>query len=635
MHLYRASSGEVAIRHCNVSDTNHHAGAPHRPSSGQYMPRLLHYRLASGLPSTWFYCALLFLLAPSTIVLAYFVPWPGLTLSLVVIAAALILKDSDLLKDRDKVRHAIKKGWPLFLVVACIVWHSGVLPPFTENGDWWKHHALLNILIGDSWPPEVVTPGGTGKLRYYLSYYVVPALFAKVGIPVQLTLYTITVIGCSLALLVAYGNHQTGSGRAAIFALGFLMFSGADLLGTAITGLNRGPPMHLEWWAGFAAMNSIVTHLFWAPQHAIAGLLAGLLIYRYPPLAVRHAGILLVATSLWSPFVALGMGPLLLWAITLTGWGRAVNSVNLVITPVILLAIFNFLMEGSAGLPIQFIWEANTFSLPRWLVFVLLEFALMILVLSVARPERLRILVFCAVWLMTLSLLKLGGTGDLLLRGSIPALAVIALIAAETLVLRPRGVAYVPLLLLFMAGLATPVGEIARAFKMNRIKEPSAVTLMQGVHNRRELLSHYLVERTLSKDPVTAGLEKTPGFEYSTFGSAEFDLEGLRVSSKDYTDAAFVTQSLTLAPGTYRVEVVLDWDVESEFTNKHGAHVSLHGRSILIPIATSEGKGGRYSSFFNSDGRPFQLSVGLGGWTKGKGYVVVKEMNIYALSEGE
>ena len=81
-------------------------------------------------------------------------------------------------KSIDFRLHALVKYWPLLLVSFAISY----LCIFLSNDcqDWDKHYSMFNELIAGSWPPTKEVGNQTYALRYYLGWYAVPALFAKI-----------------------------------------------------------------------------------------------------------------------------------------------------------------------------------------------------------------------------------------------------------------------------------------------------------------------------------------------------------------------------------------------------------------------------------------------------------------------
>lgn len=115
---------------------------------------------------------------------------------------------------------------------------------------------------------------------------------------------------------------------------------------------------------------------------------------------------------------------------------------------------------------------------------------------------------------------------------------------------------------------------------------------------------------------------------FSTFGDAHFENDRNRIQSSKYTDAGLVSGDILLPPGLYKIEAVMSWDVDAEQYSTNAAHLSLHGVGILIPINNSQNVNKYVSTTFVTDGKPFRLSFGLGGWSKGKGFVELNDLKI-------
>jgi hypothetical protein len=121
----------------------------------------------------------------------------------------------------------------------------------------------------------------------------------------------------------------------------------------------------------------------------------------------------------------------------------------------------------------------------------------------------------------------------------------------------------------------------------------------------------------------------------SEFGVAQFDKHTHCVRSDSFTDAGFVSGELSLPAGLYKLQAVIDWDVTAENSLTNGAHLSLHGERLLIPIKNSRGQDQHVSSYFRTDGGRFRVSFGLGGWSKGKGFVKVRELEMSSIRRKE
>lgn len=574
----------------------------------------------------FFFASLAYLLIPALSVLFFFGPWPIAVLASGAMALFWVITQYIY---RVPAKSGLLRGsWPYLLLAAAVTWLSGALPPFAENHDWHKHYAIFNALIEKPWPPVISTGDAVGTLRYYLGYYAFPAAIAKYigwsALPVSI--YVSTTLGLYLAMTMAFGMKVHRGAVPLLLGGVFLFFSGADIVGKAITGHEFGPPLHFEWWRQYIAINSIVTNLYWAPQHAVAGLISTFMVLRNPRLAMENAGIILAATAVWSPFSAVGLIPVFAWAVLQAGVKSSLTRTNIFAAPILLASAGLFLTKGSAGLPAMFMWHSPHFTITSWLVFVLLEFVLIALALVFVNPRRKLLVILCAGFILCLSLIYLGGAGDLLLRASIPSLAILAVLSAEAIVLSPPSFKKAPLTACLALGAVTPLGEIARGVTSPRLPDADQLTILQAIGYRQELLQQYLVFPD-DDATVTAVLESSD-FKFVFFGTAQFDSAARRVESAEYTDAALVTQQLVLPAGFYRLEAVLDWDVQSEDPTRNAGHVSLHGKTILVPIMSSEAVDEHVAHIFEVDGSPFNIAIGLGGWSKGKGFVQIRDIKI-------
>ncbi|KPW42293.1 Uncharacterized protein ALO59_00311 [Pseudomonas amygdali pv. mellea] len=115
---------------------------------------------------------------------------------------------------------------------------------------------------------------------------------------------------------------------------------------------------------------------------------------------------------------------------------------------------------------------------------------------------------------------------------------------------------------------------------------------------------------------------------FEQYGTALFDKGSLRVSSESFTDAGFLSQELTLPAGPYRISATLNWSATSEKPGSNAGHLSFHGKSMIYAINDSTATNTPVTAYITSDGQPFRLSFGLGGWSTGKGYVQLKSLHI-------
>lgn len=583
-----------------------------------------------------FLAALLYLLLPSTVVLLYFSAWP---LAVAVLAGAAVflarLKPGAALGWPPGL---LSNTWPLLVMAAAIVWLSGAMPPFAENSDWYKHYAIFNSLAQQSWPPQVATGDGIATLRYSIAYYVVPAAAVKLAGAAVLpfVIFAWSTLGLYLALVLAFGRTQRPAAGSFLLACVFLLFSGADILGRYYTGVHMGPVMHLEWWwAPFGSLSSIVTNLIWTPQHAIAGLLSAFLVLHYPQQALRNAGVLLAAVAIWSPFAAIGLAPVLLWAMVTAGWRHVFTVSNLVVAPGLLMIAALFLTSDAGGIPATWLAHTPGFSTRRWLLFIVLEFGALAAALRLAAPQRALLIGVSAGFLFLLTLFHVGLNNDMLMRASVPALGMLAWVAANVVAHAPNNWRKAPLVVLLVLGLPTPMGEIMRALVGPRMEHTERIEVDDLLRQDAQFAPQYTAgKRALAGMPVTPVLDMSQ-LQFSPYGTASFDLPQRRVSAEATTDAGLVSNQIVLPPGFYKLEATLDLDVSSVAPAPHAAHLSMHGKALLAPFMTSTVTGQRVAVSLHSNGQPFQLSFGLGGWSQGKGTVQLKALTISAIDTGQ
>ncbi|WP_143167513.1 hypothetical protein [Massilia sp. CF038] len=585
---------------------------------------------------TWpFMVAFLYLLLPSAIVLACFTRYPILVAG--AATAAILWTGWRLGQIPSFNLSALVRTWPYLLLAIILAWMSGAMPPFAENIDWYKHYAIFNALGEQAWPPQFLVADGMATLRYSLAYYVVPALAAKCfgATVLPLAIFAWTTLGCYLSLLLAFDARARSSRAALMLGLIFVLFSGADIVGTYFTGAfpsSPMPSMHIEWWSYFGELPSAVTSLFWTPQHAIAGWLGALLLFRFPHQGVRNAGVIGAAAAIWSPFVAIGLLPLLLWASATTGVRALFSRSNMIAAPVLLVLGALFLTQGAGGIPFGFVWNApdviwykHAFSPVVWVLFVLLEFLLLACALVLLRPASKGIVAILCSFMLLLSVFSGGAYNDLLMRASIPSLAVLALLCAQALVCAAHSWRTIPLVLLLLAGLATPYGEMQRAVRGSRIKDAAAISMQDVLSQNPALQAQYVLPANIAVTVLPPVLDETR-LTFTTFGNADFDVAGRRVGSATYTDAALVSQTVDLPAGYYQMRATLDWEVAAAEPVQHAAHISLHGKVMVLAIPTSQAHNKTIVKYFYWKGGATSISFGLGGWSSGKGAITLKQL---------
>ncbi len=363
--------------------------------------------------------------------------------------------------------------WPMLLVVAGIV-YGGVWSPFNCL-DWVRHFATLNLLIEHDWPPQITRVGQEHFLRYSLGWYLVPALTARILGLVALTptMFLWTLLGVCLALLFVLREMRRPQ-HVLLATLVFFFFSGLDLVGAYFMwfteNLASSPPGPdwLQWWAGWGQIATNVVGVTWVPQHAVATWLGLGLVLAERRLAVRYGGILLVTIAMWSPFAAISLAPFYLQALCREGWRSALTVPNLAIAPLLFVPLCLYLSSDAGQIPFSLVTSPNATlgqaSLLSIALFVLLEFGLVaaILYTSYSRDRQAdkSLLVIASLSLVALVPFSFGHNNDSLMRGSIAATSVLALLCGRVLLdgrHTPRAIYTRVLLVAYLIVAAMPV----------------------------------------------------------------------------------------------------------------------------------------------------------------------------------
>jgi hypothetical protein len=424
-------------------------------------------------------------------------------------------------------RQALRAATPvsaktmLFLVAAGFAWamFGGAGHFFYANSDWPTRDAVLGDLAKNPWPLAYpLANGGTVMLRTAMGYFLPAATFAKVfGLATANgALYVWTALGTVLFLLLLPWR----AGKGLPLQLGVIvLFSGMDFVGTHLGRLSLNPfmhPFHIEWWAGQFQYSSLTTQLFWVPNHALPGWLAAALYFRHrqTPDLPRLLAFALPLLILWSPFAVLGMLPfVLLEALQRLSHRRPLTVPFAVIAgclPLTYITLRLMTLKLEAIQPAAHfttrIATGNERALFEHAVlmfeFVMLEAGLLVMILTALRPDIRTLLGMIGAVLALLPFVTFGPSNDIVMRASIPALVLLAIVAAQTVpgaalpgtALRQRLV----LGTFLLVGAITPLYEFWRAIALRPWPADYSKSLAQvqsgglpphyvGRNNRRDL----------------------------------------------------------------------------------------------------------------------------------------------------
>ncbi len=345
-----------------------------------------------------------------------------------------------------------------FALVCTIGAGIGGYGPQTE--DYLKHNLVFHDLVAHPWP-VVYGQGQAGGslLCYYIGYYLPAALVGKL-LGLAWTSFGSFVWGLGGVVLafawIARLGRPNGSAVLVTFILvdSFAWVPGLYVFAQRV-GLLPGGAVG-RWWTTDLFTERIAsfgtppirllfecepTHLLWVPQHAIAAWLATACILRSldegaPP---RHVGLVVAATLLWSPFVAVGLLPFAL--LTLLRSPRAgLSWPGLAGAAALALPLAAYFLSHSSYqylgfLPARF---ADATDWLRYLLFLADSIGVMVLAVALARRssdlvarDEWRLFLVAALWLALTTLIVMGYWDDWVMRVSMPALAVFRLVVAR------------------------------------------------------------------------------------------------------------------------------------------------------------------------------------------------------------
>jgi hypothetical protein len=434
---------------------------------------------------------------------------------------------------------------PLQLTVAIVIgcgWSAfgGTDHWVFANADWHIRDAVLHDLVVSPWPVGYgLLDGKESLLRAPVAYYLPAALVGKVaGLSMaHLTLALWTAMGATLFLLQVLSLTRSRLSTAVLVAAVVVFFSGLDIVGNL---LNDGPRFrtdwnittHLEWWAGTYQYSSMTTQLFWVPNHALGGWLMIGLLYRDKGFSRIDAmlPILMVAAALWSPLTVIGLVPFVLWKVG-AGTFRQPSFRFLhpkVWAPALIvgLAVAAYLALDPNRIPKGLALAHDSaddlsMDLLRQAQFFLLEAG--IIGLAILAMRRSWEVALALLILAVLPFAYLGPGNDLVMRASIPSLAVLTIGACLALIGKcvDAGCLRKKALLggLLVVGAVTPVAEFARASMLPVWPINMQATLIGA--NCGKIAPHYVAR--LGDEPIAHLLRRPSSFPLGPQGRDECD----------------------------------------------------------------------------------------------------------------
>ena len=276
-------------------------------------------------------------------------------------------------------------------LLLCLVWVylSGIGGFAYCRSDYIKHNLIFSYLMEGRLPLKVPFKGREFLLHYAFAYYITPVRITELAqqiFNININLNLVLSLGYSviifLSLILLAMLH-----RISALWLGIIVAitGGLDALGRFVFGtwakhlitipyLNIDVIKSLEWWGTPAAPGNLTTALFWAPQHFFGALVGTALLYaflqspRSSTVVVADTVILVGASALWSPYVAVGLAILLLLELSSRGVIQRFREERLAS----LLSAQGLIAYAFAVVLCVFVWlyyaAAGTLSSPRLLL---------------------------------------------------------------------------------------------------------------------------------------------------------------------------------------------------------------------------------------------------------------------------
>ncbi|MGA2267835.1 MAG: hypothetical protein ABSH44_05125 [Bryobacteraceae bacterium] len=404
-------------------------------------------------------------------------------------------------------------AWPrpaVPVIVLLLVWTalSGLGGLGYQNHDYQKHNGILKTLVEQPWPPVLADCGSDGQdcpLLYYVGFYLPSATVGRLW-GWSAANHAFFLYGLVGVLLAARWFQELSGRKGWLVVLYFVLFSGLDFLGYW-AGSRSLPPLgqHLEPWPHlYCQFNSMTVALFWVPQHALpAWLTTAMVLDRVTRLGtVRGLWCLGALLLLFSPLVAAGLMPFLLyatWQCRGRGlWSPANLGAACLLVPVLAAYYASSALHAVHGPLWAFVNLPH--RLPGLVAFYLLELA-PFAYLYWRRPSRdlpdtdRGWFCLAVVVLLGLPLYVFGYYGDLCLRGSMPAMFVVAVWTARTAAqwLAAPGWRRWVFVTIFAVGSLTAGEEIWRSLSHYgwRVPDPASVKNPALLEPRRFVGSQY------------------------------------------------------------------------------------------------------------------------------------------------
>ncbi len=311
---------------------------------------------------------------------------------------------------------------------------------FYANVDWQVRYAVMRDISVQPWPFVYTARGAPDVLRAPIGMFLLPGAAAKAWGLRAADIALLLQNSLMLTALLGLGSTLFETRRAKLVALAIVIgFSGLDALGRIL--FRGGLSDHIENWA-YLQYSSTITLAFWVPQHAMAGWIGalGYLLWRSGKMPIGAWLALLPLTALWSPLGLMGAMPFAALAGVRVIVTRAMRLPDIALpAAATLLSIPGLLYLGAAPEAVGARFKP---LLPlQWGAFELLEVLVYVVpVAFVARRGRFGrdTLALLTTWLLLIPFVQVGWSTDFMMRGSVTALTILAVMVADSVLREQR-----------------------------------------------------------------------------------------------------------------------------------------------------------------------------------------------------
>ena len=388
--------------------------------------------------------ALVLLAIPSLI---FFLSWLklfiGIPFALLLIGALVCCA-----RQQDDRSLNIRVSTLIAIVAVVFLWCvlSGQGGFFVQKQDHFARNVIFRDLINYNWPVRYAS-GNDESLVYYIGYWLLPALFGKIGIAIggaeagwlagriALLLWSTVLITVAFLLVCFYvGAARRKYVYTALIV--FILFSGMDAIGSLYNIENFAS--HIEWWVNYFQYSSMSTQLCWVFNQAIPTWIAtALMLNEKDKSCYALIGMLILSCSPL-PFVGLAFFMLCLAlkdfasavkGKTLNAFFREIITFPNIAALITLIPTFGLYYMNNTASANTGSGESSFFvpfgidTVIFYVFFVVLEFAIMLFLLKNEENKTLSVII--GISLTIIPIFIVGGASDFCMRASIPALFVL------------------------------------------------------------------------------------------------------------------------------------------------------------------------------------------------------------------